>query len=138
MDVLVVGTGPSAETMELTQAMQSQSQSPFTIYTYTEMSPEMIGQPRGKFGDWTSPIDYKKLDISQDLLAQSLSGNSFDLVVSSNVSYNSTGIDTASGHIKNLMKPGGRLVLMEPLRMVMSLISLGVQLNGMPASENLA
>ncbi|KAG8673091.1 hypothetical protein FPOAC1_006394 [Fusarium poae] len=120
MDVLVVGAGPSGAgpsgaTLGLMETIKSQSQSPFTMYTYTDVSPEMIEQARGKFGDWTSPIDYKKLDISQDPLAQGLTAKSFDLVISSNVTYNSTGIDTALGHIKNLMKPGGRLILLEPI-----------------------
>ncbi|GKU05699.1 beta-ketoacyl synthase protein [Fusarium langsethiae] len=117
MDVIVVGAGPGSTTMGLMESMKSHSQSSFTIYTYTDVSPELIEQARSKFNDWTSPIDYKKLDISQDPLIQGLTANAFDLVVASNLSYNSTGIDTALGHIKSLLRPGGRLILMEPTAM---------------------
>ncbi|KAF5020203.1 hypothetical protein F66182_7768 [Fusarium sp. NRRL 66182] len=113
MDALIVGTGPQSATASLMEAIKCQSRLPLVMYTYADVSPELVGEARSRFGDWIAPIDFKTLDISQDPLGQGLTAESFDLVLVSNVSFNPTGRDTALVHIKKLLRPGGRLVLLE-------------------------
>lgn len=113
MDVLVIGSGPSSDTISLMEAIECQSRLPLTMYTYTDVSPELVEQARDKFSEWIAPIDFKKLDISQDPIPQGLTAHGFDLIVASMLSYTATGRDIALGHVKKLMRPGGRLVLLE-------------------------
>ncbi|KAM0229998.1 hypothetical protein ACHAPO_009550 [Fusarium lateritium] len=114
IDVLMVGTGSSDATVALMEAIECHSRLPLVIYTYTDISPELVDQARTKFSDWVAPIDFKKLDISQDPLPQGLTANGFDLIVASKISFAPTGKDIVLENIKKLMRPGGRLILLEP------------------------
>jgi NADPH:quinone reductase-like Zn-dependent oxidoreductase/NAD(P)-dependent dehydrogenase (short-subunit alcohol dehydrogenase family)/SAM-dependent methyltransferase len=114
MDVLVIGSGPNGDTMSLMEAIECQSRSPLAMYTYTDVSTELVEQARDKFCEWIAPIDFKKIDISQDPIPQGLTAHGFDLIVTSMLSFTATGRGIALEHIKKLMRPGGRLVLLEP------------------------
>ncbi|KAM0290527.1 hypothetical protein ACHAO9_004885 [Fusarium lateritium] len=114
MDVLMIGSGPASANMSLMEAIECQNRLPLVMYTYTDVSPEFIEEARVKFDEWIAPIDFKKLDISQDPIPQGLTAHGFDLIVAPMLSSISTGIDVALEHTKKLMRPGGRLVLLEP------------------------
>nr|ALQ32923.1 putative polyketide synthase [Fusarium redolens] len=113
MDVLMVGAGQGGATMALMGAIECQSRFPLVMYTYTDVSPGLVDQARIKFGEWVAPVDFKTLDISQDPVPQGLATHGYDLIVASMVSFASTGRDVVLEHIKKLMRPGGRLVLLE-------------------------
>jgi SAM-dependent methyltransferase len=113
LDVLMIGSGPGSDTISLMEAIECQSRLPLTMYTYTDVSPELVEQARVKFSEWIAPIDFKKIDISQDPIPQGLAAHGFDLIVSFMLSFTATGRDIALEHVKKLMRPGGRLVLLE-------------------------
>ncbi|KIL88674.1 polyketide synthase [Fusarium avenaceum] len=120
MDVLMIGSGSSSDTMSLMDSIECQSHSPLAMYTYTDVSPELVQQARDKFCEWIAPIDFKKIDISQDPIPQGLTAHGFDLIVASMLSFTATGRGTALEHIKKIMRPGGRLVLLEPTAVTVS------------------
>nr|ALQ32954.1 putative polyketide synthase [Fusarium sacchari] len=110
MDVFIIGSGSEGATVPLMQSMECHSRSALAMYTYTDVSPELVEQARSRFEDWTAPIDFKTFDLSQDPIAQGVAAHGFDLVVASKIS---AGRHVALDHIKKLLRPGGRLVLLE-------------------------
>ncbi|KAF4332179.1 polyketide synthase [Fusarium beomiforme] len=113
IDALVIGSGARGASSSLAKAIKCTSRFPLTMYTYTDVSQELVEKARSKFGEWVAPIDFKTLDISQEPLAQGLPAHGFDLIVASQISFAPTGRDIALTHIKKLLRPGGRLILLE-------------------------
>ncbi|KAF4443739.1 beta-ketoacyl synthase domain-containing protein [Fusarium austroafricanum] len=113
IDVLVIGSGPGGASVPLMEAVKSTNRFPLATYTYTDVSQELVVEARSRFGEWVAPVDFKTLDISQEPIGQGLPAHGFDLIVASQISFAPTGRDVAFGHIKKLLRPGGRIIMLE-------------------------
>ncbi|KAF5548075.1 polyketide synthase [Fusarium phyllophilum] len=113
IDVLVIGSGAGGASVPLMEVVKSTNRFPLAMYTYTDVSQELISEARSKFGEWVAPVDFKTLDISQEPISQGLPAHGFDLVVASQISFAPRGRDIALGHIKKLLRPGGRIIMLE-------------------------
>nr|ANM86508.1 putative type I PKS [Cladonia uncialis subsp. uncialis] len=67
------------------------------------------------FKDYASRMKYKVLDIERDVLQQGFQTQKkpYDLVVAANVFHATKHLDVTLKHIHTLLKPGGKLVLLE-------------------------
>lgn len=113
MRVLEIGAGTGGATMPLLEKMEHNNRLLLDRYTYTDISSGFFERARTKFGKWSSHMDFKTLDISRDPLSQGFAPHSFDLIVASIVLHATPLIDTTVAHARKLLKPMGRLVLME-------------------------
>ncbi|KAF5549198.1 polyketide synthase [Fusarium mexicanum] len=113
IDVLVIGSGPKGASVALMEVVKSTNRFPLAMYTYTDVSQELIADARTKFEEWVAPVDFKTLDISQEPIGQGLPAHGFDLVVASRISFALAGRDVALGNIKKLLRPGGRIIMLE-------------------------
>src|SRR5690606_20793450 len=66
-------------------------------------------------------VKYQALDIEKDHASQGLEPRTFDVVIASNVIHATSSIGQSLDHIRSLLKPGGRLILMELTRDVLHL-----------------
>ncbi|KAJ4863148.1 KR domain-containing protein [Trichoderma breve] len=86
-------------------------------YMYTDVSAAFFEQARQKFQPYTNIMEYRVLDAEQDIAKQeSFEVGSYDLVVAQNVIHTTTDLTKTLSNIRQLLKPGGRLLLQEGRR----------------------
>jgi polyketide synthase PksN len=107
--VLEVGAGTGATTRVALAALGDRGQ-----YTYTDLSSTFVRHGRREFGD-RAGIEFNVLDIERPPAAQDFTG-SYDVVLATNVLHATRRIETTLEHIKDLLVPGGLLVVNEGIR----------------------
>ncbi|RYP73400.1 hypothetical protein DL771_003668 [Monosporascus sp. 5C6A] len=116
--VLEIGAGTGSATLpvfeELSRGGEKLPDS-FT-YTYTDISTGFFENAREKLAKWSRYITYKKLDISQDPAQQDFALEDYDLIIASNVLHATPNMAATIDHVRSLLKPNGKLVLLEACR----------------------
>lgn len=113
LKVLEVGAGTGSATMPLLERIDRGGRLPLSAYTYTDISSGFFERARAKFGQWSGQMDFKTLDISRDPADQGFAGGEYDLILASIVLHATPVMDETMENVRKLLKPGGRLVLME-------------------------
>ncbi|KAL8766899.1 MAG: hypothetical protein Q9209_006447 [Squamulea sp. 1 TL-2023] len=115
LNILEIGGGTASATLPILQAIQSATKgvASFFHYTFTDISAGFFDNARAKLSQWIGQMTYNKLDISQDPLSQGFSAESYDVVLASNVLHATPDIISTLRNARTLLKPNGRLVLME-------------------------
>ena len=113
MKVLEIGAGTGSATLPLFVAMGDDAPDLIQSYTYTDISSGFFETAKDRLDDWKSVIDYKTLDISRDPVEQGFEANTYDLIVASNVLHATRSMRETMTNVRKLLKPGGRLLLVE-------------------------
>jgi phospholipid N-methyltransferase len=116
MRILEIGAGTGSCTMPLLEALTLDDGVQFERYHYTDISPAFFPQARSDFSAWDEYIDYKVLDIDCDPIGQGFSVEGYDIVVCSSVLHATKVMDATMRNIRKLVKPGGKLVVIEITR----------------------
>lgn len=111
--VLIVSGGAGGATLPLLETMERNSRLPMDACTYTDVSSTLLEHARSRLGGWAARMDFKVLDTSRDPLTQGFTAHSFDVIVGTMVQYAMPRVDVTIAHLRKLLKPAGRLVLME-------------------------
>jgi len=86
-----------------------------TEYWYTDLSTYFFSAAREKFRDYPF-VRYAVFDIGKAPAAQGQQPHGYDLIVAANVLHNATDVNAALGSIRELLKPGGYLLMLEGTR----------------------
>lgn len=115
MSILEVGAGTGGATMFILEALTDVGVGPmrFTDYDFTDISAGFFDKAQKKFERWREQIRYKKLDIEQDPLAQGFGAGRYDLIIAANVIHATKRVKDTMKRMRNLLKPGGTLILLE-------------------------
>ena len=113
MRMLEIGAGTGGLTLPLLQALCCDEKLPLHSYYFTDVSSGFFPEARQKLAAWGKYIRYKTLDIGMRPAEQALDEGSFDLVLASNSLHTTKNIDEAIANARKLLRPGGRLVLIE-------------------------
>jgi acyl transferase domain-containing protein/2-polyprenyl-3-methyl-5-hydroxy-6-metoxy-1,4-benzoquinol methylase len=113
MAVLEIGAGTGSATLPLFEAMGDDAPDLIRGYTYTDISSGFFETAKDRLERWKSVIEYKTLDISKDPVEQGYEAGAYDLVVASNVLHATRSMRETMTHVRKLLKPGGRLLLVE-------------------------
>ncbi|MEM7552756.1 MAG: SDR family NAD(P)-dependent oxidoreductase [Cyanobacteria bacterium P01_A01_bin.84] len=81
-------------------------------YTFTDIGALFIRKAQEKFRDYKF-LDYQTLDIEQDPSTQGFASHQYDIVIAANVLHATTDIKQTLSHVRQLLAPGGMLVLYE-------------------------
>jgi acyl transferase domain-containing protein len=114
--VLEIGAGTGGTTACLLPRLPAA----LTQYTFTDISPLFLARAREKFAHYPF-VDYRMLDIEGDPQAQGFDLHSFDVVIAANVLHATADLRQTFAHVRQLLAPGGLLVLLEmtaPLRAI--------------------
>ncbi|KAG5981019.1 Type I Iterative PKS [Claviceps digitariae] len=112
--ILEIGAGTAGTTLPVLKALSKTiKQGNFLNYTFTDISSGFFENAKKKLGRWSQRIIYKKLDISKDPLSQGFEAEDFDIVIAANVLHATPNMRTTMGNLSRLLKPGGRLVVLE-------------------------
>jgi SAM-dependent methyltransferase len=106
--VLEVGAGTGSSTASLLPLFPADR----TEYWYTDITPAFFDRARERFADFPS-LRFGKLDLERDLIEQGFSAGSFDLIFSSNTVHATTDVRSSLLRLRDLLKPGGTLILAE-------------------------
>ncbi|KAL2010558.1 hypothetical protein VTN00DRAFT_6365 [Thermoascus crustaceus] len=104
MKILEVGAGTGAITLPI-----------------LHISYGFFERARVNFEQWSSLMDFKRLDIEGAPDIQGFAAGSYDLIIASNVLHATSEIRKTLHNIRKLLRPGGKLILLElthmPLRL---------------------
>lgn len=123
--IIEIGGGTAGTTLPVIEALTRNGREghpSFASYTFTDISTGFFEKARAKLARWSQRIAYKKLDISQDPAAQGLEPGGFDIVIASNVLHATRDMAATMANVRSLLRPRGRLLLLEGNRHPASLL----------------
>ncbi|RDH39666.1 hypothetical protein BDQ94DRAFT_165354 [Aspergillus welwitschiae] len=126
MKILEVGAGTGSATREVINRIGRDYHS----YTYTDISAAFFEAAESTFVANNDRFIYQVLNLEQDPTEQGFPEHAYDLIIASNVLHATTSLSKTMAHVRRLLKPGGRVVVMElidPEDVVVSLIFGGFE-----------
>ena len=109
--ILEIGAGTGGTTAHLLSHLKD------VEYVFTDVSPLFLAKAQERFRDY-SFVQYELLDIERSPIEQGFQ-ETFDLVIAANVLHATADLRQTLVHVRELLSPGGELVLLEvtqPLR----------------------
>lgn len=85
----------------------------FHDYVFTGVSSVFFEKSREEMKEWGPLLTFQKLNIEKDPLGQNFEPESFDVIVAAHVLHATARISQTLHHVRKLLKPGGRLILVE-------------------------
>ena len=117
MEVLEIDAGTGGATEGILEAMGGNNgrYPRFKSYTFTDISSGFFEQAQTNFKDWESLMDFRRLNIEEDPVEQGFEKQykQYDLVVAALVLHATANIDKTIKNTRKLVKPGGRLIMVE-------------------------
>lgn len=113
MSILEVGAGTGGTTLSIFKALTNAGSLPFNQYDYTDISFGFFGDAKDKLQDWAEMLTFKTLNIEEDPIRQGFEEASYDMVIASNVIHATERIGESLDRVHKLLKPGGKLALIE-------------------------
>uniref|UniRef100_A0A8H7N2E1 Carrier domain-containing protein n=1 Tax=Bionectria ochroleuca TaxID=29856 RepID=A0A8H7N2E1_BIOOC len=86
----------------------------FAQYTYTASSPEILQSVQERFEAREGVMRFQELDIDEDPTTQSFEQGSLDLIIACEALFKAKSVSETLKNLKKLLKPGGRILLVEP------------------------
>lgn len=115
MRILEIGAGTGGMTGPILNSLKGTFGKPprFRHYEFTDMSSGFFAKAKDYWKEWGDLISYSKLNIENDPNTQGYESESFDLVIAGNVLHATASIDRTLKHVRKVLKPGGKLILLE-------------------------
>lgn len=117
MKILEIGAGTGGTTLPVLRALTQDGRPMFGSYDFTDISPGFFDPARSLLKEWSGKVRFKTLDIEHYPDAQGFAQESYDLVIASNVLHATKSMDNTLENVRRLLKPGGRLALIELTRL---------------------
>ncbi|KAI0430586.1 hybrid PKS-NRPS PsoA [Xylaria sp. FL1042] len=109
MRVLEVGAGTGGSTSVALQHLGSNLED----YTFTDLSPTFFSAAGDRFSAQDDIMRYKVLDIEKSPAYQGFEAHSYDLIIAAHVLHATSSIARTVQHCRELLRPGGYLILLE-------------------------
>lgn len=106
LSVIEIGAGTGATTAHILPHLP-----PGSRYLYTDLGASLLKRARAKFGGHS--IDFAQLDIGLPPSAQGIAGGRWDMLVAANVLHATPDLAQTMGHVRELLAPGGLLLMVE-------------------------
>ncbi|KAK6702033.1 hypothetical protein SNK04_011938 [Fusarium graminearum] len=112
---LEIGAGTGGCTKRLLGGIADKNNGslPIEQYTYTDISSGFFEEARNTFTHWEPYMDFKTLDVEGGPLKQGFQPETYDVIVASNVLHATKQMDVTMEHVRQLLRPGGSLILVE-------------------------
>ncbi|KAL2821621.1 hypothetical protein BJX63DRAFT_427619 [Aspergillus granulosus] len=119
MRVLEVGAGTASATLPVLEALigedarHSRDTGKLDTYVFTDISSGFFENAKDKLAAWTQWVEFQKLNIEKPTGEQGFTQGSFDLIIASNVLHATESMTNTLRNVRRLLKPGGKLALVE-------------------------
>ena len=117
MKILEIGAGTAGTTLRVLQTLTQDGRPMFDNYDFTDISPGFFDPAKTLLKEWLGKVRFKTLDVERSPDAQGFAEESYDLVIASNVLHATKSMDNTLENVRRLLKPGGRLALIELTRL---------------------
>lgn len=124
-NILEVGAGTGATTHEILAR-----ETPFTTYTYTDISASFFEKANAKFRRYSDKMIFKTLDIEKRPGDQGFVEHSYDIIVASQVLHATSSLERTLKNVRSLLKPGGFAVILEVVEI--NAMPIGLIMGGLP------
>lgn len=112
--VIEIGGGTGGATSHVLNALGKGENGPnIASYDFTDVSSGFFESAKEKFKDWKNLMRFKKLDIEQDPASQGFEEGTYDVVIACQVLHATQSMDNTMANVRKLLKPGGKLFMME-------------------------
>lgn len=114
--ILEIGAGTGGASLPTLEALSGASNKTlprFQEYVFTDISSGFFEKAQTKIKAWAPLVTFGKLDIEQDPVGQGYEAESFDLIIAAIVLHATSDINRTMQHVRKLLKPGGKLLLLE-------------------------
>lgn len=132
MAVLEIGAGTGGTTVSVLEALsrpRAEDGFMFESYDFTDISSGFFDKAQSLLKRWKGSVNFKRLDIEKRPSTQGFTLGHYDLVLASNVLHATTNIENTIRNVRELLKPGGKFVLLEITRLQ---AHLNVSFGGLP------
>ncbi|MBO0859129.1 MAG: SDR family NAD(P)-dependent oxidoreductase, partial [Chloracidobacterium sp.] len=109
--IIEIGAGTGGASSRIFDSIRNDSE--FVAYDYTDVSVGFIRYGRARYGSLNPFVDFKVLDIEQDVARQEVTPGGYDLVIAANVLHATNDLRGALQNVKSLLKANGCLILNE-------------------------
>ncbi len=109
--ILEIGAGTGGTTASVLPSLPPER----TEYVFTDLSPLFLERAQAKFSAYPF-VRRALLDIEQDPDAQGFAGQQFDVIVAANVLHATADLARTLAHVRQLLAPGGQVLLIEGTR----------------------
>lgn len=130
LSVLEIGAGTGA----LTELLLPVAARHVEEYLFTDVSTLFLAEAEHRWGDLPF-VGYDLFDVNQDLRSQGFTPNSFDVVVAANVLHNAVDVKRMLAGVRELLRPGGWLLMTEVTRDQPALLASMEFLLDLPGGE---
>ncbi|KAL9043945.1 MAG: hypothetical protein Q9214_002884 [Letrouitia sp. 1 TL-2023] len=115
LNILEIGAGTAGFTVPILNALGgADGDMPrFKHFDFTDISSGFFENSKQKLTAWNNLISYRKLDIESNPLDQGYEEGSYDVVLAANVLHATKSMQNTMTNVRKLLKPGGRLILVE-------------------------
>ncbi|MCJ1403373.1 hypothetical protein MMC11_006596 [Xylographa trunciseda] len=113
--ILEIGAGLGQVTLSALETLGGRFGSTpcFKEYVFSDSDQGCIDDAQKLLKAWQGHIQYKKLDIESEPVAQGFEEGSFEVIIAANTLHGSKNLSVSLSHCYKLLKPGGKLVLTE-------------------------
>ena len=120
LNILEIGAGTGGTTLPLLRVLGGENgTSPrFKSYTFTDISSGFFEKAQETFKTWAAFMNFKRLNVEEDPIAQGFQAGIYDVIVAANVLHATHSMDKTLANVRTLLKPGGKLVLAEITHML--------------------
>ncbi|RDA92440.1 hypothetical protein CP533_6453 [Ophiocordyceps camponoti-saundersi (nom. inval.)] len=124
MKILEIGAGTGGATKGILESLGLT----FESYTFTDISPGFFEAASEAFAPWAAKMSFKTLDIDKEPERQGFAAE-YDLIVASNVLHATKSLSRTMRNVRRLLKPGGRLLLLE---VTSDIVRVKFMMSGLP------
>lgn len=118
MSILEIGSGTGGASLPILKALTDDDTGvcSFSKFTFTDISTGFFEAAKAKLSQWPSLVTYEKLDIEKDPGGQGFEPHSYDFILAANVLHATRSMENTMRNVRKLLKPGGKLVVVELTR----------------------
>jgi emericellamide synthase (highly reducing iterative type I polyketide synthase) len=111
--ILEVGGGTASATLPLLQALSHHDQPLVAQYDFTDLSTAFFPAARERLTQYGNIVNYEAFDLACSPDLQGFEPGTYDVVIACNVVHATPSIASSLNNIRQLLRPGGTLILME-------------------------
>ncbi|KAL5356525.1 hypothetical protein BJX96DRAFT_171691 [Aspergillus floccosus] len=126
MQILEIGAGTGGSTRSILPELGSA----FTSYTYTDISAGFFERAQDRFQDYAERMIFKTFDMERSPVEQGYTEGSYDTVLASNVLHATGKLDEMMTNVRQLLRPGGYLIVLEII--TNEFLGIGTAMGGLP------
>ncbi|KAL6719561.1 hypothetical protein ACLMJK_003803 [Lecanora helva] len=116
LKILEIGAGTGSTALPVLESLGRGFKRRFESYTFTDISSGFFEKAEDLLQDWNESVSFQRLDIEKDPQEQGFKQNYYDLVIAGNIFHATSNIENTARNARVLLRPGGKLILIEGTR----------------------